>query len=116
MPKHDFILYKKKPNYFTNFISNEYFNERKYYRVKIDDDIIEGISFINVETYFNYYRKKYKRNDLNFWGITIIPPESLEQFLKIIKSHNKNNEAMNELIKLTEEAIDNNYYIIHYGI
>lgn len=116
MPNHDFILYKRTPNYFTNFISNKYFNERKYNRVKIDDDIIEGISFINVETYFNYYRKKYKRNDLNLLGITIIPPKSLEQFLKIIKSHNKNNEAMNKLIKLTEEAIENNYYIIHYGI
>lgn len=116
MPNHDFILYKKKPSYFTNFISSKYFNEKEYWRVKIDDNIIEGISFTNVETYFNYYRKKYKRNDLNVLGITIIPPTSLERFIKIIKSHNKNNEAMNELIKLTEEAIDNNYYIIHYGI
>ena len=116
MPNHDFILYKRKPNYFTNFISNKYFNERKYYRVKIDDDIIEGISFINVETYFNYYRKKYKRNDLNLLGITIIPPKSLDQFLKIIKSYNENNKVMNELIKLTEEARENNWYIIHFGV
>ncbi len=116
MTNHDFILYKKKPNYFTNFFSNKYFNQRKYCRVKIEDDIIDGISFTNVETYFNYYRKKYKQNDLNILGITIIPPESLEQFLKIIKSHNKNNKVMNELINLIEEAIDNNYYIIHYGI
>lgn len=116
MPNHDFILYKKKPSYFTNFISSKYFNEKEYWRVKIDDNIIDGISFTNVETYFNYYRKKYKRNELNVFGITIIPPTSLERFIKIIKSHNKNNEAMNELIKLTEEAIDNNYYIIHYGI
>lgn len=116
MPNHDFILYKKKPNYFTNFFSNKYFNERKYYRVKIDEDIIDGISFTNVETCFNYYRKKYKRNDLNLMGITIIPPTSLEQFLKIIKSHNKNNKIMNELVKLTEKAIENNWHIIHYGV
>lgn len=115
MPNHDFILYKNKPNYFTNFFSNRYYNERKYHRVKINANIIDSISFTNVETYFNYYRKKYKRNDLNLLGITIIPPTSLKQFLKIIKSHNKKN-VMNKLIELTEEAIENNFYIIHYGI
>lgn len=110
---HEFMIYKKKPNYFTSF-------DRMYLKnkiiVKLDDDIINNISFSKVETYFNYYRKKYKKNDLNLLGITIIPPESLEHFFKIIKSHNKNNEVMNELIKLTEEAIENNWYIIHYGI
>lgn len=116
MPSHDFILYKKKPNYFTNFNSNKYFNEKNYHRVKINDDIIKNILFTKVKTYHNYYRKKYKRNDLNLMGITIIPPTSLEQFLKIIKSHNKNNEIMNELVKLTEKAMENNWHIIHYGV
>lgn len=113
MPYHEFKIYKKHPNLFTNF-SKKYLKENNI--VKISDDIIENIMFTNVETYFNYYRKKNKKNDLNLIGITIIPPTSLEQFLKIIKSHNKNNNTMNELIKLTEEAIENNYYIIHYGI
>ena len=56
------------------------------------------------------------KNDSNHLGITIIPPTSLEQFLKIIKSHNKSNKVMNDLIELTEEAIEGNNYIIHYGI
>ena len=95
MPHHEFVIYNKKPNYFTNF--TKMYLKRKD-RVKISDDIIESISFTNVETYINYYRKKCKQNDLNILGITIIPPESLEKFLKIIKSHNKANPVMNELI------------------
>lgn len=110
---HEFMIYKKKPNYFTSF---DRIYLKKKIIVKINDEIINNISFSNVETYFHQYRKKYKKTDLNLLGITIIPPESLEQFLKIIKSHNKGNKVMNELIKLTEEAIENNWYIIHYGV
>ena len=53
---------------------------------------------------------------MNLLGITIIPPTSLEKLLKVIKSQNKNNEVMKELINLTEEAIKEKNYIIHYGI
>ena len=113
MPCHEFVIYNKKPNYFTNF-TRIYLKAKDI--VKISDDIINSISFTNVETYFNYYQKKYKQYDLNLFGITIIPPTSLEQFLKIIKSHNKSNKVMNDLIELTEEAIEGNNYIIHYGI
>ena len=111
MPCHEFIIYKKKPNYFTSFV-----NIKTKDVIKLDDNIIDSISFSNVETYFNYYREKCKKYDLNLLGITIIPPTSLEKFLKVIKSHNKNNEVMKELINLTEEAIKGNNYIIHYGI
>lgn len=110
---HEFVIYNKKPNYFTNF-SRMYLKMKD--TVKISDDIITSISFTNVETYFNYYRKNYERKGLNTIGITIIPPTSLEQFLKIIKSHNKNNKVMNKLIKIIEEAKADNNYIIHYGI
>lgn len=113
MPYHEFEIYKKKPNYFTNF-SKIYLKQKDM--VKVSDEFIDEISFYKVETYFHYYRKKYKKNGLALSGITIIPPESLENFLKIIKSHNKNNKVMNEPIKLTEEAIENNWYIIHYGV
>lgn len=113
MPYHEFIIYKKKPNYFTNF-RRIFLKQNK--GVKVSDDFIDKISFSKVETYFHYYRKKCKKDGLDLLGITIIPPTSLEQFLKIIKSHNKNNEVMNKLIKLTEEAKENNYHIVHYGI
>ena len=113
MPYHEFVVYKKKPNYFTNF-SKMYLKQKNM--VKVSDEFIDEISFYKVETYFHYYRKKCKKKGLALLGITIIPPESLEQFLKIIKSHNKNNEVINELIKLTEEAKENDYFIIHYGI
>lgn len=113
MPYHEFAIYKKKPNYFTNF-SRMYLKNKII--VKMNDEIINNISFSNVETYFNYYRERCKKYDLNLLGITIIPPTSLEKFLNVIKSHNKNNEVMKELINLTEEAIKGNNYIIHYGI
>ena len=113
MPYHEFVVYKKKPNYFTNF-SKMYLKQKNM--VKVSDEFIYDISFYKVETYFHYYRKKCKKKGLALLGITIIPPESLEQFQKIIKSHNKNNEVINELIKLTEEAKENDYFIIHYGI
>lgn len=112
MPYHAFIMYKRIPNIFTNFML--LMNNKKYPQVKVDDDIIRNISFATISTYYNYFSKKYKRTNLNYYGITIIPPTSLNQFLKVIKS--QNNLVFNDLIKMTEEAIVKNYCLIHYGI
>ena len=111
MPCHEFIIYKKKQKHFISFV-----NIKTKDVIRLDESIINSIAFSNVETYFNYYREKCKKYDLNHLGITIIPPTSLEKLLKVIKSHNKNNEVMKELINLTEEAIKEKNYIIHYGI
>lgn len=40
MPCHEFIIYKKKPNYFTSFV-----NIKTKDMIKLDDSIIDSISF-----------------------------------------------------------------------
>lgn len=51
---------------------------------------------------------------LAYCGITLIPPQSMHGFLRILSS--KNQKAYIPLIALFNEAKGNNEYIIHFGI
>lgn len=97
--------------------SKEY-NPKKYRCVAIDDDILnrwwEDLTLI--KTYFHSY------NSPNFaldrWGITLIPPESLENFYDIIAKdrYSKSSKELIDLIILVRKAISEEKYIIHYGV
>lgn len=117
LPYHDFLIYKKKPNYFTHF-GRLY--EKATFIIRIDDDYIKKISFSSLSTYFCYYRRKNKYNVLCYYGITVIPPDSLKQFYKIVENNNKKDKngigRFDELLNLIGEADNNSNYIIHYGI
>ena len=49
---------------------------------------------------------------LNYIGITLIPPESLEEFLTVIGDVSE----YAELRKLLIDAKNRNKYVIHYGL
>lgn len=91
----------------------------KYNCVNIDDDIYIDDwwdRLILLKTYFH----SLDRPELGLarWGITLIPPESLPDFLEIVISDKRINEDDN-LIKLADkiqEAIDRNKFMIHFGV
>jgi len=52
---------------------------------------------------------------LAYFGITIIPPESLKFLEEVLLKINTNNE-IDKLIEIVREAIIKNKHIIHFGI
>lgn len=97
--------------------SSEYEPE-KYNCVAIDDDILDDWwnELILIKTYFHSYSRP--NFALARWGVTLIPPESLEAFYNIV-SKDKKSKSLEELIDLMlllRKAISENKYVIHYGV
>lgn len=95
------------------------YSPEKYNCVYIDDDIYIDDwwdRLIFLKTYFHSLDRP--EFGLARWGITLIPPESLPDFLEIVISDKRINEDDN-LIKLADkiqEAIDRNKFMIHFGV
>ncbi|QNU65416.1 hypothetical protein EHE19_010750 [Ruminiclostridium herbifermentans] len=97
--------------------SSEY-EPQKYNCVAIDDDILDDWweELTLIKTYFHCYsRLEY---GLARWGVTLIPPESLEAFYNIVSKYEKTktSEELTNLKILLRKAISENKYVIHYGV
>lgn len=94
------------------------YEPHKYSCVDIDDDILNDWwnELTLVKTYFHCYSRPSFA--LARWGVTLIPPESLEAFYTIV-SNDRRSISSNELIDLMQllrMAIFQNKYVIHYGV
>lgn len=91
---------------------------KKYNCVAINDDILNNwwSKLILIKTYFH----SYNRPDfaLARWGVTLIPPESLEDFYSIVSTdmRSKSSKDLIDLMILLRKAISENKYVIHYGV
>lgn len=86
--------------------------------ISVDDEIIANLikPLSLMKTYFHSLnRPEY---GLAYYGITIIPPESLPTFLDIVLSTDglKQFDDLNELGQKIIQAKNENKYMIHYGI
>lgn len=118
MAKHEFGII----NCFICDKRYDTYEPEKYNCISVNDNLIERImdkhkkKFEFVKTYNN--TKTELSRGLNYCGTNIIPPESLKNFCDIIT--NANNECQSQEIKLLiekiSEAINENKYLIHYGI
>lgn len=89
-----------------------------YKCIAVNDDMIEELKeqLAMMKTYFHTYNRP--ANGLAYWGITLIPPESLPLFLEIVlsnKNRRKSKEHTDLAIKILE-AQETKKYMIHYGI
>lgn len=94
------------------------YEPQKYNCIAIDDNILNDWwnELILIKTYFNSYcRPKFA---LARWGVTLIPPESLDDFYNIVSKdkRSKSSKELIDLMILLREAILENKYIIHYGV
>ncbi len=112
---HEFIKIKKEdiPNRFNySLISN-------YTSIKVSDDIILNNSlFLKGYNTFKVYWHN-KGEGLDYYGNTIIPTESLEKFIENIeqvKCKPKYKQQLKDLIELCRKAIEEDKYVIHFGI
>lgn len=94
------------------------YEPQKYNCIAINDDILNDWwdDLTLIKTYFHCYSRP--DFSLDRWGVTLIPPESLEAFYNII-SNDKKSKISLELINLMiliRRGISENKYIIHYGV
>ena len=99
---------------------NDYsdYEPEKYHCVAVDDDYINDWwnRLELLKTYFHCYNRPEQA--LARWGVTLIPPESLESFYEIVAAdkRSKSTPELIELLVLIRRAITENKYIIHYGV
>lgn len=111
MLKHEFGIMQKNLKSEERFDSYE---PQKYDCIQVDDDLIEPImmELQSVNCYWHTLQRMEK--GLAYCGITLIPPKSMDAFIKVLSSHNK--DVYISLISLANQAKENEKYIIHYGI
>lgn len=94
------------------------YEPEKYNCTAIDDDILNDWwnDLTLLKTYFHSYNRP--NFALARWGVTLIPPESLEDFYNIISKYTKSKPSveLDDLMKLLRKAICENKYVIHYGV
>ncbi len=107
---------------------------QKYNCITVDDDIILPL-FKNFDIMKTYHHNIGIPNlGLAYYGITLIPPNSLNYFQDVLREllttlevgefriirvkvkSNKSSSGLNELIVMISLAIQENKYIIHFGI
>ena len=97
----------------TSKYSFAYIQEYNY--VEISDDYVGkwAESLFEMPVFWHEINRPSK--GLARYGITLIPPESLQIFYRVVKK-DENVDEVRELMKMVEEAIKENKYIIHFGI
>jgi hypothetical protein len=94
------------------------YEPQKYHCISIEDDIINSLieQLYSMKSYFSCFSRPQK--GLNHWGITIIPPESLEVFCNVLvaSGYFTASKELNELKSLLLRAKKENQYVIHFGI
>ena len=112
MAKHEFGIMKNNPIYeeqFDEYDSNKYNN-----CIWIDDNFIEPI-LMDLESIDCYWHTlKVAGKGIAYYGITLIPPQSMNKFKNILLLQDKIEYA--DLISLINKAEEENKYIIHFGI
>lgn len=95
---------------------------KRYNCIRIPDEMINDWwgDLTEIDTYYHHYNNPQKA--LARWGVTLIPPESLEQFIAVVKTKTDPNfeaewpSELKNLIELFQKAIKESKYIIHFGV
>ena len=78
----------------------------------MDDVCLEGIVERLSTIDFYWHTLSVKGKGLSYCGITLVPPGSLKAFIDVLADKSE----LSELKELLEMALDNNKWVIHYGL
>ncbi|MGG5372164.1 hypothetical protein [Enterococcus sp. AZ196] len=94
------------------------YTPKKYHCISVNDASIQALlpSPSLIKTYFSSLEQP--DFGLDYYGVTIIPVDSLSAFLDSVSSAKglKQEDDVTELCKLIIQAKKENKYMIHYGI
>ncbi|MCM1505996.1 MAG: hypothetical protein NC177_02520 [Ruminococcus flavefaciens] len=109
MPSHEFGIMPETPKKHKRY---DNYTPEKYNCISVDDDYILEISMDLREIKFYWHTLERSESGLAYYGITLIPPESAEKFLEKISGM----PELNDLASLLWNAVNQNKFVIHYGI
>lgn len=109
MAKHEFGIMNVSPKLNKRYDSYE---PEKYDCISVHDDYIEPLleKLAYIECYWHTLDRLEK--GLAYYGITLIPPSSMEQFIDCLEKKT----GTEELIKLLLKAKEEEKFVIHFGI
>lgn len=113
---HDFKIIKDYPKWQEGVLSKGIdFKDKEFIHVDDDtlSDVMNGVSIktINISGKFEPYL------GLAWYGITLIPPESLGELINgILRNKNYNDSEVIQLLILLKKAKENNKYVLHCGV
>ena len=94
------------------------YEPEKYHLIAIDDDLLDDWwdQLTQLKSYFHCYSRPAFA--LARWGVTLIPPESLETFYRIVSADQRSQSLceIKVLLEIIQKAISENKYVIHYGV
>ena len=98
------------------------YEPEKYNCISVSEDLIEELiikyneELLTIKTYFQ--TRSQPGSGLDYCGVTLIPPESLEGFRNIIIKANSQyqSQELQTLVEMINRAIKKGKYLIHYGI
>ncbi len=108
-----------------NFDENKDYSQyepEKYHCIAIQDDILDDwwARLTTMKSYFHSYNRP--ETALARWGVTLIPPESLDLLDDIIawdtkpKDLKRYYEEISMLLTLIRKAKSENKFVIHFGV
>jgi len=109
MAKHEFGIMKSDP--IKGHRYDEY-EPQKYDCISVEDEYIERIDAELMALKCYAHTLDVSIYGLAYCGVTLIPPEAIEQFISLIESQ----AEMNDLKNLLCEALKKNRFVIHFGL
>lgn len=109
MPKHDFGIMPIEPKKGKRYDS---YTPQKYNCISVDDGYILPLleELRGVKCYWHTLDRP--ESGLAYYGITLIPPESLDAFIGMIWD----NPKLSDLMALLKEAENTKNFVIHFGV
>lgn len=109
LAKHEFGIMQDAPGQGTRY---DKYEPKKYNCISVDDDYLESIVSNFNHINFYWHTLDVPAKGIAYAGITLIPPESTQAFVDVIKDV----VCLSELKKLMEKAHAESKWIIHFGL
>ncbi|MFT4145321.1 MAG: hypothetical protein QM644_12770 [Mobilitalea sp.] len=109
MPRHEFGIMQSEPMKGERF---DKYEPEKYNCITIDDAFIEPLLPQLSDIDFYWHTIDVPGKGLAYWGITLLPPESLHSMIDKIS----NSTGLSLLKELLINAKNDSKFVIHFGI
>ena len=109
MSHHEFGIMQISPQNGQCFDEHE---PEKYNFISVNDDYIENILEKLTDIDFYWHTPDVSGKGLAFCGVTLVPPSSMQRFISVIE----NISELQQLKELLTQALNENKWIIHFGL
>lgn len=109
MAKHEFGIMQTAPEQGRRYDDYE---PQKYDCISVDDDYVEIIDARVSRTDFYWHTLDVPAKRLAYTGITLIPPTSIQSFSDVFADI----PELSQLRQLCKKALENDKWIIHFGL